>query len=215
MSEPGRRIGVFGGTFDPIHVGHLILAEQAREQGRLDQVRFVLSARPPHKLTHPLTPFHKRAEMLALALAGQPVFRVDEREKERAGPSYTADTLADLRAETKDAKLLLIVGSDCLPDLPGWHDPERVVAQASLLVMARAGWPVMPIEQLREQLRLPSETALELIRIEAPAIEIASRDLRARVAAGRTIRYLVPRAVECYIETHRLYLPGDPEKRDS
>src|SRR5580692_11114015 len=90
------RIGVFGGTFDPVHFGHLIMAEQCREQAALDQVWFVPSARPPHKVDQPLTPFAQRVEMLALALAGQPAFRVEEIEKDRPGPSYTADTLDDL-----------------------------------------------------------------------------------------------------------------------
>src|SRR3954469_11691532 len=105
------RVGVFGGTFDPVHYGHLILAEQAREQGRLDEVRFVPAARPPHKAGRDVTRFDRRVEMLQLALAGNPAFRVDELEGQRDGPSYTADTVAELRRRHPQAELLLLVGS--------------------------------------------------------------------------------------------------------
>src|SRR5437016_6385390 len=128
MSETKHpRIGIFGGTFDPVHLGHLIVAEQCRQQGRLDQVWFFPAARPPHKQDRPLTPFAQRVEMLALALAGQPSFRVEEMEKDRPGPSYTADTLDEIQRRQPDAGLFLIVGSDTLHDLPYWHEPARIV----------------------------------------------------------------------------------------
>src|SRR6202007_3402109 len=98
------RIGVFGGTFDPVHYGHLILAEQCREQGRLDQVLFVPAARPPHNDREPITPFARRVEMLALAIAGQPAFRIDDLEKDRPGPSYTADTLDEIQHRHPEAE---------------------------------------------------------------------------------------------------------------
>src|SRR5438309_1338792 len=122
------RVGVFGGTFDPVHQGHLILAEQCREQARLDQVWFIPAARPPHKQDQPLTAFSHRVEMLALAIAGQPAFRIDDLERARPGPSYTADTLAELHQHHPDAELLLMLGADCLPDLSHWYEPERIVA---------------------------------------------------------------------------------------
>src|SRR5437870_4749134 len=106
------RLGIFGGTFDPVHLGHLILAEEAREQGRLEQVLFVPAARPPHKQEQPLTPFAQRVEMLSLALAGNPAFRIEQLERDRPGPSYTVDTLEELRRRQPDAELWLIVGSD-------------------------------------------------------------------------------------------------------
>src|SRR5262245_54531603 len=114
------RIGVFGGTFDPVHQGHLILAEQCREQGRLDQVWFVPAARPPHKLAGPLTPFHQRVEMLSFALAGHPAFRIEELEKERSGPSYTVDTLTELHRRHPGHEWFLLIGSDTLHDMPNW-----------------------------------------------------------------------------------------------
>src|SRR3712207_5576514 len=136
------RIGVFGGTFDPVHLGHLILAEQCREQAQLDQVWFIPAARPPHKQDRPLTPFAQRLEMLALALAGHPAFRADDLEKDRPGPSYTVDTLEEVRRRQPGQELELLIGSDCLPDLPRWREPVRILELAGLLVVARPGWPV-------------------------------------------------------------------------
>jgi nicotinate-nucleotide adenylyltransferase len=199
------RVGFFGGTFDPVHIGHLILAEQAREQGRLDEVWFVPAPRPPHKDEPQLTRFEQRVEMLALALAGNPVFRIDELEKERSGPSYTVDTLAELRRRHPVHEFFLLIGSDTLIDLPHWQEPIRVLEQAGLLVMARPGSAVLTIEQLRAQLNMPDETALRLQVIETPLIDISSRDLRRRAAAGLSLRYFLPRAVECYIHDKRLY----------
>ena len=199
------RIGVFGGTFDPVHLGHLIIAEQCREQAQLEQVWFVPAARPPHKSGQELSPFDRRSDMLQLAIAGQPAFRVEEIEKDRPGPSYTADTLAELRRMHPAIELYLILGSDCLPDLPGWHDPPRIVAQAKLLVTERPGFPMWPAEKLRAAIHLPDEARLELQIVPMPLIEIASRDLRRRVAEGRSIRYMVPHAVAAYVADKKMY----------
>jgi nicotinate-nucleotide adenylyltransferase len=201
------RIGVFGGTFDPVHLGHLILAEQCREQGRLDQVRFVPSARPPHKQRYAITPFRQRAEMLQLATAGHPAFRVDERENERPGPSYTVDTLDELRRGEPGADWYFLVGSDTLAELAEWHDPAGIVRRAGLLVMARGAERAPSAEELRASLNLPDGAAVRLEVIEAPRIDISSRDLRRRAAEGRSLRYLVPRAVECYVLEKGLYRP--------
>jgi nicotinate-nucleotide adenylyltransferase len=200
-----QRIGIFGGTFDPIHLGHLVLAEQCREQMRLDQVWFMPAARPPHKLDRSLTPFGQRVEMIALAIAGNPAFRIDEAEKERAGPSYTADTMAALHARHPDDEFWLMIGSDTLADLPSWHEPRRVIEQAGLIVTARHAHPVLTAEQVRTALGLPEEVALRYHFVETPVIDISSRDLRRRAAEGHSLRYQVPRAVECYIEDKRLY----------
>jgi nicotinate-nucleotide adenylyltransferase len=201
------RIGVFGGTFDPVHVGHLILAEQAREQGRLDEVWFVPAPRPPQKEGQPVTRFEQRVEMLQLAIAGQPAFRVDEIEKERDGPSYTAETLAELRRHPEHT-FYLLVGGDSLVDLPNWREPQRIVAQAGLLVMARPSSPVVGAAELRRRLGLGPEEPLSLELMEAPLIDIASRDLRRRAAEGRSLRYMVPRAVEVYVREKGLYKAG-------
>lgn len=198
------RIGIFGGTFDPIHTGHLIIAEQCREQANLDEIWFIPTARPPHK-SRDLTPFDKRVDMIQLAIAGHPQFRLSDIEKERPGPSYTADTLSALHDQRPEVDWHLLLGSDCLPDLPGWHEPLRVVSQAKLVVVARPGWPVWQAEQLRNALRLDESQPLHLQIVPVPLIEIASRDLRRRVSEGRSIRYFVPAAVGAYIADKGLY----------
>jgi nicotinate-nucleotide adenylyltransferase len=198
------KIGVFGGTFDPVHVGHLILAEQCREYAQLDRVIFIPAARPPHKPDRLITSFRHRLEMLQLAVAGHSAFVVDDLEKDRPGPSYTADTLRELQHRHPDARLVLLIGADCLPDLAHWHNPGQIGELAELLIMPRAGWSVDHLEQLRAELHLTKTLKLSPLR-NAPLIDISSRDLRLRAAQERTLRYLVPRAVECYIETHGLY----------
>jgi nicotinate-nucleotide adenylyltransferase len=208
------RIGVFGGTFDPVHQGHMILAEQCREQGRLDLVYFIPSARPPHKQDRSLTPFAQRAEMLSLAIAGNPAFQLNELEKDRSGLSYTVDTLAELRQSHADAELSLILGSDCLPDLKHWHEPARIVEMASLLIVARPGWSLWSADLLRGALRLAPSIPLRQQVVHSPLIELSSRDLRRRVREGHTLRYLVPRGVECYIETHQLYKAAPAPRND-
>jgi nicotinate-nucleotide adenylyltransferase len=199
------RVGVFGGTFDPVHLGHLILAEQCREQGRLDQVLFVPAARPPHKDERDLSPFAQRVEMLSLAISGQPAFRIDELEKDRPGLSYTVETLAHLHRHHPEAELFLLVGGDTLHDLPMWYQPQAIVAQATLLVMARPGATLPSVEELRKSPGLTEEMPLRVQVVDVPLIDIASRDVRSRVRRGSSIRYLVPRAVEAYIQDKHLY----------
>jgi nicotinate-nucleotide adenylyltransferase len=199
------RVGVFGGTFDPVHLGHLILAEQCREQGRLDQVWFVPAPRPPHKHERALTRFDQRVEMIQLAIAGQPAFRVEEIEKERSGPSYTVETVAELRRRHPADDFYLLLGSDTLAEIHTWYDPARLLSMVGLLVMTRPGYPTRTTEQMREALGLPESAPVPIEVVDSPLIDIASRDLRARAASGRSLRYLVPRAIEVYIGEKRLY----------
>jgi nicotinate-nucleotide adenylyltransferase len=199
------RLGVFGGTFDPVHVGHMILAEQCREQGRLDQVLFIPAARPPHKKEGELTPYAQRVEMLALALSGNPAFRVDELEKDRPGPSFTVETLVQISERAPTAELFLIIGSDTLRDLPLWHEPTRILRLAGLLVVPRPGSPFAGAEELRKSLKLPTDFPLRYEKCDIPLMDIASRDVRRRIAEGRSVRYLVPRAVEAYLRDKHLY----------
>ena len=187
------RLGVFGGTFDPVHLGHLILAEQCLEQGKLDRVLFIPAARPPHKQEQALTPFHQRVEMLTFAIAGHPGFAIDELERDRPGPSYTVVTLEELAKKYPGAELLLIVGADSLQDFPTWYSPARIAELASFLVVPRPGCSHGEIAGVRQQV------------IDSPLIDISSRDLRRRVAEGRSIRFMVPRAVEVYISEKGLY----------
>jgi nicotinate-nucleotide adenylyltransferase len=209
-AQQPQRIGVFGGTFDPVHLGHVICAEQCREQARLDQVWFVPAARPPHKLDRAVTPFDKRVEMLQLALAGYPAFHVDLLERDRPGPSFTSDTLAELHRLHPATEFFLLIGSDMLPDLPHWHQPERVVEQATLLIVVRPDAPLLSTDQLRTLLKLPSTAPPRWQIINMPVIGIASSDLRQRLAEGRSVRYLVPRAVESYIADKHLYVESTP-----
>jgi nicotinate-nucleotide adenylyltransferase len=199
------RIGIYGGTFDPVHLGHLILAEQCRDQGRLDQVWFVPAYQPPNKLGHAITRFEQRVEMLQLALAGNPAFRINELEKERPGPSYTVETLAELQRRHPGDEFFLLVGGDSLADMPNWYQPQRLVQSAGLMVMYRPGYPELSAEQLRAALRLPESAPLRLQVARTPLIDIASRELRQSIADGRSVRYLLPRAVECYVQEKRLY----------
>jgi nicotinate-nucleotide adenylyltransferase len=202
------RVGIFGGTFDPIHFGHLIVAEQAREQARLDAVWFIPAPRPPHKDEGRLTRFEQRVEMLELALAGNPAFQVDELEKERTGPSYTVDTLAELRHRHPGDEFFLLAGSDTVRDLHLWYQPVRLLELVGLVVMARPGHTVPDPAELRGRLKLPGAVLLRLIVVESPQIDISSHDLRARAAAGHSIRYFLPRAVEMYILDKQLYRPA-------
>jgi len=213
-----RRVGVFGGTFDPIHLGHLILAEQCGEEGRLDEVWFVPAANNPYKPDR-LQSFDRRVEMVELAIAGHPAFKVNRVEmemleefrrqhpNEALPPTYTSDMLVELHRRHPDDELYLLVGSDSLEELPQWHQPQQVVRNAGLLVMLRARYPAPSAEQIRAALALPPDVPLRLRSVQSPPlIDISSHDLRRRVAEGRSIRYLVPRAVECYIHEKRLYL---------
>jgi len=199
------RIGVFGGTFDPVHLAHLIIAEQCREQAELDQVWFIPAARPPHKQDKAVTPFARRAEMLALAIAGNPAFRIDELERDRPGTSYTVDTLGELRRQHPSVDFWLILGSDCLPDLPHWREPARIAQLAGFVIWERPGWPIWPLEKLQAGLGLSADQKPRLCLARGLLVDISSSDLRQRAADERSLRYLVPRAVQCYIETHRLY----------
>jgi len=198
------RIGIFGGTFDPIHMGHLILAEQCRDRARLDQVWLLPSAHPPHKSGQPVTRFEQRCEMIELAIAGHAAFRVERIERDLPPPSYTAETLAELHRRRPADELLLLMGSDQLPDLPNWYEPKRVVAQAGFVVVPRPGVAMWTSQQLASELGIDA-AAVRLQFVESPMIEISSRELRRSLAEGRSIRYLVPRAVEEYIRDRKLY----------
>jgi nicotinate-nucleotide adenylyltransferase len=200
------RIGIFGGTFDPVHLGHLILAEQCRAQAGLDEVWFVPSHSPPHKDKN-VTRFEQRCDMIELAIAGHPSFRVDRIEKDLDPPSYTARTLERLHARHPGTDFFLLVGSDCLPDLPGWYEPHAIVARAGLVVAPRPGVMLWTADRLAAALGVPaSEVRFQFVA--CPPIDISSRELRRSVADGMSVRYMVPRAVEEYIRERKLYTAG-------
>jgi nicotinate-nucleotide adenylyltransferase len=197
-------IGIFGGTFDPIHMGHLILAEQCRDQASLDEVWFLPSFHPPHKADRPITRFEQRCDMIELAIAGHPAFRLERIEKQLPPPSYTAETLAELHRQHPDHKFSLLMGSDGLPDLPMWYEPKRVIERASLVVVPRPGVMLWTTERLAKALGV-EVSAVRLRFVACPMIEIASRELRRAMADGMSIRYMLPRAVEEYTRERKLY----------
>ncbi len=186
------RLGVLGGTFDPVHIGHLVLAEAAREQLSLDRVIFIPAGIQWRKGGRKIAAAEHRAAMVALAIEGNPAFELSTVEIVRSGPSYTADTLEALHGLYKDAELFFIVGRDALADMPNWVRPERILELATVVVAERAG-------------EAAGGGGFEAVRVEMPEMGVSATDIRERVAAGRTIRYLVPETVEAYIREHGLY----------
>jgi nicotinate-nucleotide adenylyltransferase len=194
------RLGLFGGTFDPIHLGHLILAEQCRESCGLDRVWFVVAGSPPHKQGE-RTPVSLRLEMVRIAVAGHPAFEVCDLEARRPGPHYSIETLELVHRERPDDRLFFLIGADSLVDLPTWRDPSGIARLATIVVVNRPG-----IAEVDEA-SLPDfgPASHKLLSIPIPPIGIASHDLRRRVAEGRSIRYMVPRGVEAFIDNQNLY----------
>jgi len=190
--RPGR-LGVFGGTFDPPHLGHLLLAECAREALALDTVVFVPARVPPHRAPKRPLPADVRVRLLRAALHGTG-FAISTLELSRPGPSYTVDTLDEMKKKHDDIWLLL--GADSLLDLPTWRDPDGILARARLAVAARPGFPAR---------RIPARVQRRVDWLPNAPVDISSRDLRRRVADGRSIRFLVPDRVARLIERLGLY----------
>jgi nicotinate-nucleotide adenylyltransferase len=191
------RIGLFGGTFDPVHLGHLRAAENAREALGLDRVALVPSAVPPHR-GRPATAAGDRLEMVRLAAATHPAFEAWDVELRRPGPSYTVDTVRAVQEERPGDDLVLIVGADTWPEMASWREPERLFSMVEVGVAERPGSP-------RPELRPPFPSSRPVRHVDGPSLPISATAIRARVAAGRSVRYLVPEAVLQYIETRRLY----------
>jgi nicotinate-nucleotide adenylyltransferase len=201
------RLGIFGGTFDPVHYGHLLLAECCREQCRLDAVWFLPAAVPPHKQRKDLTPAAARVEMLELAVTANEAFSVCRYEADRGGLNYTADTLAHFHQEDPGWELFFLLGADMLRDLPRWRDPARICELALVVAVRRSGQRPPDFDALAG---LASPARIDEIRrhqVEMPEMALSGTDLRRRVAAGQSIRYRTPRAVEQYIRAHGLYCP--------
>jgi nicotinate-nucleotide adenylyltransferase len=200
----GVKTGVFGGTFDPVHLGHLTLAQEARERLGLGQVLFMPAGRPWMK-DRAITPAPHRLAMLQLAVEDNLAFAISWIETDRPGVSYTAETLAGLSREMPGERLFFLLGWDALEDLPRWKDPERVLALAELVVFPRAGYPAPSLPDLG---RLLPGVGKRVHLLEGPIIQISSTEVRRRVREGLSIRYLVPRAVEKYILEKGLYKEG-------
>lgn len=191
-----ERLGVMGGTFDPIHVGHVLLALWARERLSLDRVLFVPAADPPHKEARPdLAPAADRWAMVERAIAGFPGFAASRLELDRPGKSYTVETLQTLRIEYPDSRLYLVIGEDNVAQLPTWHDPRTILELCTVVAGTRAS----------AGLAGDAELARQVILLDTPVFEVSSTEVRRRLAAGKPVRYLVPDAVLDYIAARGLY----------
>ena len=197
-------IGVLGGTFDPIHVGHLVLAEEVRASLNLTEILFVPAGQPWLKVDRPVSPAEHRVEMVRLAIADEPCFKLSTMEIERAGSTYTVDTIADLKArfETGD-ELFFILGWDNLAELPRWKQPSRLITMCHLVAVPRPGYPFPDLNALEASIPGLSQGVTLMDR---PKVDISASEIRGRVAQGLSIRHLVPEPVDEYIRRHKLYL---------
>jgi nicotinate-nucleotide adenylyltransferase len=196
------RVGVFGGTFDPIHYGHLLAAEEAHWRLGLAEVLFAPAAQPPHKPGQPISAAEQRVAMVELAIAGNPHFRLSRVDLDRPGPHYTVDTIPLLQSELgPEAELYLIIGLDSLVKLHTWREPARLIRLCRLVVVSRPGQQ-LALGELEATMPGIGE---RLHLLETPPIGIAAEDLRRRVREGQSIKYQVPQAVEEYIYAYGLY----------
>ncbi len=199
------RLGIFGGTFDPVHNGHLLLAECCREQAQLDEVWFVPAAIAPHKSDRPPTPAAARVEMLELAIGGNEQFRVCLMEVQREGVTFTIDTLRKIKAEQLTSELFFLMGADSLADLPTWRDPGGICQLATPLVVRRPGSAEPDFECLKEIVSPQRLAMLRKSTVEMPMIGISSTEIRQLALARKSIRYRTTPAVATYISTAGLY----------
>jgi nicotinate-nucleotide adenylyltransferase len=199
------RLGILGGCFNPIHAGHIHVAREAMRLLALEKVLFVVAAAPPHKPAHGLAPFSDRLQMVRLALEKHEAFEASDIEAERNGPSYTVDTLRELRRLHPDAELYFIIGADTIRELPTWREPGEVLRLAQIAVMFRTGFPFDDIGLLK---KIADNKTIEQIRKNTFATEpvnVSSTEIRKRVSAGKEITALVPAAVAQYIRKHGIY----------
>ncbi len=197
------RLGLYGGTFDPVHFGHLLLAEQCREQLELDEIWLIPAGAPPHKQGETITDGNARAEMLELATAGMPEFHVQRFELHREGPSYTVDTLQRLHDEDDSRDLFFLMGADSLEELETWREPDHITDLATVVAVNRGDDP-LPDQQSLE-MKLGDKIARRIAYAQMPGVDYSSTDIRARIAKGKSVRFQIPRAVEEYIRQHNMY----------
>lgn len=201
----GRRLW-FGGSFNPIHVGHLITAQAVAEAEGFDQVVLVPSAQPPHKSEDTsLVSAKHRLAMVRLAVGGNSFFEVDDLELHRSGPSYTIDTIRELK-KTYGSEISWLIGADMAKSLPLWHQPDNLLAEVNFVLMGRPGW-MFDWQMMPTQYR-----TLEAAVIQSPLLQISSTHLRDRISRGMSIRYLTPDPVIDYIQQHKLYVASDAAK---
>jgi nicotinate-nucleotide adenylyltransferase len=195
------RLGLFGGTFDPPHLGHLVVAQDAVELLALDRLLFVVAGLPPHKLPETLSPASVRLNMVQVAVEGNSLFEASGVEMNRPGPSYTVDTLRYFRTAYPTADLFFLLGADQLAEFHEWKEPDAIASLATLVAMDREGSSPEPL--------LPpgpfAGSDVDLLRIRVTRMDLSSTEVRDRVRNGRSVRYLVPQEVERVIKGHRLY----------
>ncbi len=190
-------VGFFGGTFNPPHMAHLVAAESVRDHLKLEKVIFVPTSIPPHKLNENIIPAQHRLEMLRLATADNPLFEVCEIELRREGPSYTIDTILELKKKFPDYSIHLILGIDLLIDFDTWREPDRILQECKVVAMNRPGFDLAMVDK---------DLLLRVEVVNVPSVDISSTSIRRRVMSGRSIKYLVPPAVERYIYSNSIYL---------
>jgi nicotinate-nucleotide adenylyltransferase len=197
-----QTIGIFGGTFDPPHLGHLILATEARAQLSLERLLWVLTPDPPHKQGQSIAPLENRMAMVKLAIADEPQFELSTVELTRPGPHYALDTVHILAGQNPGANLVYLMGGDSLRDLPAWHRPADFVSACQLIGVMRRPGDTIDMSALEKSLPgLSSKVRF----VEAPLLDIAAREIRARIAEGRSFRYFLPERVYEYIVKYDLY----------
>ncbi len=196
------RLGVFGGTFDPPHVGHLILAQEAVDQLRLDRLLWVLTPHPPHKVDQTISSLEIRFKLVMAAIEDNPSFELSRVDIDRPAPHYAVDTLQILKDQYPTAEIFYLIGGDSLHDLPGWHQPHRLIMQMDGLGVMRRPGDQVDLRDLEQ--KIPGITQ-KIHFIEAPLLEISARQIRQRIAAGRAYRYYLPPAVYQIIESLGIY----------
>jgi nicotinate-nucleotide adenylyltransferase len=201
------RLGIFGGTFDPVHFGHLALAEECLAAANLDELWLVPAASPPHKGGKNLSRFDQRKEMLELAIAGNEKFKVEPMEADRPGPSFTIDTLLEIQKRKPNDELFLIIGGDSALEFSTWKDPAKIASLATIIVRIRPGFSMPTEQEFISQLGKELGVVPKVIFVAGPPfLDVSSSLLKERVSNNKSIRYLLPRAVEVYIQQKKLYL---------
>lgn len=204
MGNNKKRYGIMGGTFDPIHTGHLVVAEEVRQQFNLDKVIFMPTGVPPHKSGEKVASGEHRYEMALLATVTNPYFEISRLELDRKGVTYTVDTIMDLKKLYKNnIDIYFITGADSLLQLHTWKDSEKILEMCKIVAATRPGYDLTDMEDRLKELNEDNEEKINTITI--PGLQISSTDIRKRVSSGKTIKYLLPESVEVYIKKYNLY----------
>jgi len=195
-SDRGERVGILGGTFNPPHIAHLVAAEAVRDQLKLDRILFIPAAAPPHKTNIEIIPAEQRLQMVKLAIKDNSHFEVSDIELNRKGPSYTIDTIIDLKQKFPEEAFYLLLGVDLLVEFDTWKNPEKILDECTLVAMNRPGFDIGMVE--KKLLR-------SVVVVDVPGIDVSSSNIRRYLKSRRSIKYLVPREVEKYISENSIY----------